>query len=353
MAVHNGERYLPQAVDSVLVQTYRDFEFLIVNDGSTDRSDEILRSYSDPRIRILENPKNIGLTRSLNLGLQEARGSFVARQDADDRSDRCRLEKQVAFLETHNDAALVGSQFRVINEAGRVLRGLANYRAQTPLAIQWQLLFGNPFVHTSVMFRRSLIYDTFRGYDESYVFNQDFELWSRVLASCTAYNLAEPLVDYRAHEHSIAGVRGEHVFESRRRNLERNKAVQRRNVLRVLRDERLASQWPELWSRVGASWVAGPPEDSGHVLDLIEDMRSCFCKLYPTAEHDTEMRRTQAAVLLETARLLIPHDRRVAARAFLAAAMADPHATAKAATRLGVVALRRSRLCSSVSRRGI
>src|SRR3990170_6306785 len=97
MSVYNGERFLREAIESILNQTYRDFEFLIINDGSTDSSREIILSYNDPRIRLIDNELNIGLTRSLNKGLRLARGKYIARQDADDISFRKRLEKQVAF----------------------------------------------------------------------------------------------------------------------------------------------------------------------------------------------------------------------------------------------------------------
>ena len=110
MAVYNGERFLAEAVASILDQTFRDFEFLIVNDGSTDRSREIILSFGDPRIRLVDNPENIGLTRSLNRGLELAKGGLIARQDADDISLPERLEREIGFLDGNPKAAIVGSQ---------------------------------------------------------------------------------------------------------------------------------------------------------------------------------------------------------------------------------------------------
>src|SRR6266702_4955815 len=108
-------------MDSILAQTFRDFEFLIINDGSTDDSRAIIASYDDSRIRILDNPENIGLTRSLNRGLAEARGELIARQDADDVSHVTRLEKQVAFMKAESEVVAVGAQARFVNAKGKTV----------------------------------------------------------------------------------------------------------------------------------------------------------------------------------------------------------------------------------------
>ncbi len=109
MSVYNGEKYLREAIDSILNQTFKDFEFLIIDDGSTDSSADIIRSYTDFRIRLIQNEKNIGLTRSLNKGLKLAKGEYIARMDVDDISLPIRFEKQVSFLDKYEDVKLVGS----------------------------------------------------------------------------------------------------------------------------------------------------------------------------------------------------------------------------------------------------
>src|SRR5659263_168424 len=101
MAVYNGERYLREAIESILGQSFADFEFFIVNDGCTDSSRDIILSYRDPRIRLIDNQENIGLTKSLNIGLSLASGEYVARQDADDISYPTRIEKQIEYFETY------------------------------------------------------------------------------------------------------------------------------------------------------------------------------------------------------------------------------------------------------------
>ena len=153
MSVYNGKRYLREAIDSILDQTFRDFEFLIINDGSTDSSSDIIRSYDDSRIRLIENEKNIGLTRSLNKGLKLARGEYIARMDADDRSMPERLEKEILFLDKNKNVGLVGTYFLMVNKSGKVL---STFSPGTS-GLSEKLLEGNMFGHGSTMFRADCI----------------------------------------------------------------------------------------------------------------------------------------------------------------------------------------------------
>ena len=116
MPVYNGEKYLNQAIDSILTQTFSDFEFLIIEDGSTDQSAEIIKSYSDSRIKLVCNDKNLKLAATLDKGLELSRGEYVARMDCDDISLRERLERQVEYLNSNNDICLVGSGFKLISD---------------------------------------------------------------------------------------------------------------------------------------------------------------------------------------------------------------------------------------------
>lgn len=118
MSVYNGEKYLPETIDSILNQTFKDFEFIIINDGSTDKTAKILTSYDDPRIRIF-NQENMGLTKSLNRAISLAKGEYIARMDADDISYPERLKKQVDYLNKNPDIGLVGSKYIRIDKRGR------------------------------------------------------------------------------------------------------------------------------------------------------------------------------------------------------------------------------------------
>lgn len=155
MSVFNGEKYLREAIDSILTQTFSDFEFLIINDASTDRSREIILSYLDPRIRLIDNEENIGLTRSLNKGIDLAKGKYIARMDADDVSMPERLEKQVRFMEENPDIAVLGSWAYGIDGTGRI-----NAEFRTPICeeiIFKDLFFSNPLIHGSVMFDKKFV----------------------------------------------------------------------------------------------------------------------------------------------------------------------------------------------------
>lgn len=214
MAVYNGERFVREAIESVLRQTFQDFEFLIVDDGSTDRSREVILSYHDPRICLLANERNLGLTASLNRGLAQARGTYIARQDADDVSESARLERQVACLDARTDLALLGTWYRKIGESGALLG-----KRRLPVdhvRARWCLLFFCPFVHASVMFRRSLVIDRVGLYDESFAYAQDYDLWSRTAELLPVANLPEYLVRIRTSASQMTATYGERLLEGPR-----------------------------------------------------------------------------------------------------------------------------------------
>ncbi|MBJ6801038.1 glycosyltransferase family 2 protein [Geomonas propionica] len=199
MSVYNGERYLGEAVDSVLNQSCTDFEFIVVDDGSTDGTAAILASYSDPRLRIIRHD-NLGLTRSLNLAIAQARGEYVARQDADDRSLPERLAIQAEFLDSHPELALVGTAVKVISSAGAEL---ATFRHPTePAEIAVTLRTYNCFWHGSIMFRRDSFLEL-GGYDERFVTAQDYDMWLRFSERHQLANLPEPLYAYRFTVESV------------------------------------------------------------------------------------------------------------------------------------------------------
>ncbi len=178
MAVYNGEKYLRAAMESILNQTFRDFELMIIDDASTDSTPEIISSYPDPRIRVLKNETNLGLTKSLNKGLKEAVGEYVARMDADDISLPERLVQQVSYLDKHPDIALIGCRVEVIDDKGQSL-GISHSLATTRESIFYWLIFNNVLTHSSVMFRRDVVMNL-GGYDESHRYVEDYGLWNKL-----------------------------------------------------------------------------------------------------------------------------------------------------------------------------
>ena len=200
MSVYNGEKYLREAIDSILNQTFTDFEFLIVNDGSTDRTAEILQSYDDHRIKIVDNAKNIGLTKSLNIGLRMARGEYIARMDADDVSMSLRLEKESELLDNKPEVGLVGIRYEVIDEADKSF-GIVKY-PMTDKEIKRRLLEGTSFGHGSVMFRKECI-ETVGLYRPEFKYAQDYDFFLRISERYAVANISESLYKFRISPASL------------------------------------------------------------------------------------------------------------------------------------------------------
>lgn len=199
MSVYNCEKYLKYAVDSILNQTYKDFEFIIINDGSTDKSREILESYKDDRIKLFNN-KNKGLTKSLNEAIGYSKGEYIARIDADDIALPERFEKQVKFLDSNPEIVMCGTWADFINEDGEILREFR--RPVTDRDIKREIVFHNPFIHPSVMMRKS-VFDKIGLYDESFRHAQDYELWTRIVTKFKTANIPEKLLRYRLLKEGI------------------------------------------------------------------------------------------------------------------------------------------------------
>ena len=198
MSVYNGEKYLREAIESILNQTFTDFEFIIVNDGSTDNSLEIIQSYNDERIRIINNEKNIGLTKSLNKALKQAKGEYIARQDADDISLPNRFEEQMGYFEEHQEVVLLGTTVYLIDENGKIV-GKRIVLAKPTIK---DIFKENHFNHGSVMFKKEIV-NQLGGYNELIRYSQDYELWLRIAKSYEVRNLTQLLYKLRSHDENI------------------------------------------------------------------------------------------------------------------------------------------------------
>lgn len=214
MSVYNGERYLRYAVDSILRQSFQDFEFIIINDGSTDQSGEIVASFAakDRRIRIIETP-NQGLTKSLNLGLTHCQGQYVARMDADDVSLPDRFAKQVAFLARSNETVALGAAVEWIDEDDESL-GVWE-RPITHEALEKEHLSGlsGRIVHPSVMLRAGTLKEI-GGYREHLSTGQDYDLFLRLGEIGRIGNLPEVLLRYRLHLGCVSFTRSVEQYEA-------------------------------------------------------------------------------------------------------------------------------------------
>ena len=189
MPVYNAEKYIAEAIDSILAQTFTDFEFIIINDGSTDKTAEIIRSYKDPRIVFVDNEKNQGLITVLNQGLNMARGEYIARMDADDISFPERFAEQIEFMDAHPDVGLLGAQLQMFGDR--------HWKSAYPEKIG--ILDANNINHPTVMLRKS-VFDKYNlHYDHDYIAAEDYELWSRVVRYTKIVNLPDVLLKYRWH----------------------------------------------------------------------------------------------------------------------------------------------------------
>jgi len=195
LPVCNGAADLPVAIDTILKQTFADFELIAINDGSSDGTAAVLDGLRDPRVQVIHQD-NMGLAAALNRGIARARGRYVARQDHDDWARPTRLEKQVAFLEANPDCALVGTRAEIW-VGDRKTRRVHDHPTGNA-ALQFELLFDNPFVHSSIMLRKSALI-TVGGYttDRSRQPPEDYELWSRLARHFEVANLPERLTIYR------------------------------------------------------------------------------------------------------------------------------------------------------------
>lgn len=197
MSVYNTcEEFLREAIESILNQTYKDFEFLIINDGSKNNAEDVINSYDDSRIRYIKNEQNLGLIGSLNKGLELASGDYIARFDSDDKSRPERLEKQVKFMDENPQVGLLGAQYQSFPKV-RVSDGFTNNKDIK----EAMLINCNQFGHPTVMIRKSMLNGL--KYDKNALYVEDYKLWLDMMPLCDFANLPEVLLDYRKHKGSI------------------------------------------------------------------------------------------------------------------------------------------------------
>jgi glycosyltransferase involved in cell wall biosynthesis len=201
--VHNRERYIGDAIQSILVQDFQDFDILLIDDGSTDRSVEVMRSFHDPRICIVQNETNLGIPQTRNRGLELARGEYIALLDSDDRASSDRLHKQIAYLDTHQECVQIGSWCRMMNEQGIPLKKIKRQPAH-PEEIKAELLFRCCMSNRTIMGRTEILRKF--GYRNDFPRCQDYDLHVRLSSQFKMANIPECLVLGRIHFQQITAL---------------------------------------------------------------------------------------------------------------------------------------------------
>lgn len=202
MPVHNGAEYLRASVESILGQTCRDLELLVVNDGSTDRTPELLARFAtdDPRVRVIGGTARLGFSGALNLGLTQARGTLIARMDADDIALPDRLAVQSEFLRDHPDVGLCGGRVQAFG----LRKGPFHCPPLTAEETLCYALFDNPFAHPTIMLRRDLVIRHELQFDPAFCPSDDYELWSRCVRLFPCANINRVVLNYRVHAKSMS-----------------------------------------------------------------------------------------------------------------------------------------------------
>ena len=201
MPVYNAEQYLNESIDSILNQSFIDFEFVIVNDGSTDRSAEVIKTYTDPRIRFIENTQNLGLIASLNIGLETCKGEYIVRMDQDDFSLPQRIEKQVRFMDENPEYGLIGCWFEDFGE--NIESKIVRYSSDDT-HIRIRHLYQTHIAHPTAVLRKSVIDKFNLRFDASFVHGEDYAFWVQMSAYCKLSNYPEMLVRKRDHPRNIS-----------------------------------------------------------------------------------------------------------------------------------------------------
>jgi GT2 family glycosyltransferase len=209
LPIYGGAAYLRQTLNGLMAQSFRDFEVIAVNDASPDDSREIVLSYRDPRIALIDNPVNVGQTASMQRALEHARGCYIARQDQDDVSLPERFERQVQYLENRPDIGALGTDHCVIDEhAAPVLGMRTSYPEETVAEMGWRLLCTDRLVDSTVMFRTDVA-RRIGGFDLRYRYAQDYDLWARFSFTTGVARLRQELLQFRIHRSSASAKHSE------------------------------------------------------------------------------------------------------------------------------------------------
>lgn len=282
MPVYNNERYLRTAIESVLSQTFGDFEFIVISESDTSsESRSMIDSYSDGRINHVRNESRLGMIESLNVGLRLAKGEFIARMDADDVCLPNRFARQLEYLNMHPDVGIVGSSSRIIDDSGSTV--LVDMRPGNAVMSRWMSLFGPPLSHPSVMARTQVIRQI-GGYDPR-VICEDYDLWIRALEVTKIENMPEILLVRRVHDKSSTLLQQERV-DSTHIGLSQK-------ILTSLLKRDVDVETVRLLKSDERGIESG--SDAQRIPGLLAELFDAFVKRYGVTPHDARLVRAEVA----------------------------------------------------------
>lgn len=192
MPVYNGKLYLDEAIRSILGQTFSEFEFIIINDCSTDNTSEIINHYQDSRIHHVQLVENKGIINALNIGLAHTRGEYIIRMDADDIAYPDRIEKQVQYMDQFPEIGVSGSGVEYFGKRHGIVKAQERHAD-----IVWSMLYGSPFYHPTVIMRKKILIDHGIFYPKEFLHAEDYALWYEMMDKTRFGNIQEPLLKYR------------------------------------------------------------------------------------------------------------------------------------------------------------
>jgi hypothetical protein len=293
MTSYNGEKYIGSAIDSVLCQSLKDFELIVVDDCSNDATPTILSGIYDPRLRLIHNEQHEGIANSLNRAVEVAAGKYVAFQDHDDLSLPDRLQIQCQFLDENPEIGMVGSSCRIIDADGNLVRD-AIVRCNDA-ELRWCLIWYNPFFHTTLMARRSAI-TKIRGYssDPNYRFSEDYEMMSRVAMSYPVANLPQPLACWRTHANSASERNAIRQLCSGANISVRNVADLWRRIAERTSNETAAQAYQAMWSFQFPPRPGQEPASQEQMLRAPEYLKLLECEFSSTATGVNQVGRIRA-----------------------------------------------------------
>jgi len=266
VTTHNYGRFLDQCIQSVLAQTYSDFELVVVNDGSTDNTEDVLARYAGhPRVTVVSSP-GVGLAAACNLGIRRSHGRYFMRLDADDYLDPCALAEEAGALDQHPDFSMVYPDFNMVDERGVLLSGAKVPRAQDGAC----LLDDNPLAG-GAMYRRSC-YDAIGGYNEALRYQEDYDFWLRLTERFRAYGLGRPLLFYRQHAGSMS--RNRVSRSTARRYVKRQYTMERKLLDRQVPAIVIPDNWPG-WPGRSRELLCLPFWNRSLIELAVEQARAC------------------------------------------------------------------------------